>query len=204
MSELVVYNMDKKQVGTVKGFEGKARLGLIHQVVTAQQWNRRQGNAKVKSRNEVAGSGRKIYRQKGTGRARHGDIKAHLFIGGGQAFGPKPQNYEVRLPRRVRQAALISAIHHRSEEGRLLVIDDLKLAIPQPKTQKAAELFEKLGVHNGLVVLDKADAIAEKSIRNIPHMKVCRIEALNVLDILKHEYLVMTRGAYESVAGKVA
>src|SRR3989338_8275282 len=127
--ELKVYNHQKKEVGKIPLpealFGEKPRKGLIHQVVVQQAVNRRQGNAHVKSRHHVSGSTRKIYRQKGTGRARHGDIKAPLFVGGGRAFGPKPRDYEVRLPQKIRHAALREAVLIRKLEGKLWIIDQL-------------------------------------------------------------------------------
>ena len=200
MAELLVYNLEKKKVGTVSFPEAlgeKVNTAVLHQVAVAQQTNRRQGNAKVKSRNEVTGSTRKIYRQKGTGRARHGDIKAPLFVGGGRAFGPKPKNYEVRLPQKVRHKALQAAVLDRKMSGRLWVLDQLEF--DRPKTKKAAELFSKFEIPSGLVVLEGSKPGVEKSIRNLARFKVCRIESLNVLDVLHYEHLVMTRGSYEKM-----
>lgn len=203
MSDIAVYNLEKEEVGTLefpKSLEERANMGLIYQSIVAQRTNRRQGNSKVKNRHEVQGSTRKIYRQKGTGRARHGDIKAPLFVGGGQAFGPKPRNYEVRLPQKVRQGALLSAICHRKEEGRLWILENLDF--PEPKTKKAAALFSKFGISSALVVLEGAMPHAEKSIRNLERAKACRIEALNVLDIIRYDHLVVTRPAYEKLLGR--
>lgn len=203
MSELTIYSMDKASVGKVplpQGLGEKINKALLHQVVVAQQTNRRQGNAKVKNRHEVSGSTRKIYRQKGTGRARHGDIKAPLFVGGGRAFGPKPREYEVSLPRKIREAALREAVSLRQSEGRLWVIDDLKFE--EPKTKKAAQVFSKFEIPGALVVLDGADPAAEKSIRNLAGFKVCRIDALSVLDILRYRHLVMTRKAYDRLVSR--
>lgn len=200
MSELAVYNMEKKAVGKIpfpEAFGEKVNFALLHQAVVAQRTNRRQGTAKVKSRHEVSGSTRKIYRQKGTGRARHGDIKAPLFVGGGRAFGPKPRNYEVRLPQKVRRRALQAAILDRKVNGHLWVLDGLDFA--EPKTKKAAALFSKFGIPSGLVVLEGMRPAVEKSIRNLERFKVCRVEALNVLDILRYEHLVMTRDSYEKL-----
>jgi large subunit ribosomal protein L4 len=204
MSELEVYNMEKKAVGKIpfpEAFGEKVNFALLHQAVVAQRANRRQGTSKVKSRHEVAGSTRKIYRQKGTGRARHGDIKAPLFVGGGRAFGPKPRSYEVRLPQKIRQRALQAAILDRKVSGRLWVVDGLDFA--EPKTKKAAALFSKFGIPSGLVVLEGAKPAVEKSIRNLEKFKVCRVASLNLLDILRYEHLVMTKASYEKVMAAV-
>lgn len=204
MSEISVYNMEKKKVGTLpvpESLAGKPNLFLIHQVVVAQQLNRRQGNAKVKNRHEVSGSTRKIYRQKGTGGARHGDIKAPLFVGGGRAFGPKPRDYEARPPQKIRQRALREAILDRHNAGKLVVLSELNFETP--KTKKAAKLFSLFNIKNALVVLDQDMVAAEKSIRNLERFKACRLEALTVLNILRHEHLVMTRGSYEKLASQL-
>ena len=198
MSDLTVYNTEKSSVGKVefpKTAGEKANISLLHQVVVAQQTNRRQGNAKVKSRSEVIGSTRKVYRQKGTGGARHGDIKAPLFVGGGRAFGPKPRDYEVRLPQKIRHAALREAVLLRETEGKLWVLDALEFK--EPKTKKAAQIFSKFEIPGALVVLEGANAAVEKSIRNLNGFKVCRVEALNVLDVLRHRHLVFTRKSYD-------
>ncbi len=200
MSELSIYNMEKKKVGALelpKTFETYVNRGLLHQVVVAQQTNRRQGNAKVKTRHEVTGSTRKIYRQKGTGGARHGDIKAPLFVGGGRAFGPKPKDYDVRLPQKIRRGALRASVVDRHREGKFWVFDDI--SFKEPSTKKAAELFLKFEIGNALVVLDGEISAASKSIRNLKGFQVCRIEGVDVLDILKHEHLVVTKESYQKL-----
>ncbi len=203
MSELTVYSMDKASVGKVavpKGLEAKANTALLHQVVVAQQTNLRQGNAKVKNRHEVRGSTRKIYRQKGTGNARHGDIKAPLFVGGGRAFGPKPRDYEVVLPQKIRRAALREAVSLRRAEGKLWVIDAFDFK--EIKTKKAAQVFKKFEIAGALIVLEASNPNVEKSIRNLAGFKASRVEALNVLDILRFQHLVMTRKAYDHLASR--
>ena len=203
MADLEVYNMEKKKVGSVKFpavLGEKSNSGLLHQVVVAQLANRRLGTSKVKNRHEVSGSTRKIYRQKGTGGARHGDIKAPLFVGGGQAFGPKPRSYEVRLPQKIREGALKAAIVQRKIENKLWVIE--RLEFKKPETKKAAALFSDFGIAGALVVVDRDEGHAEKSIRNLERFKVCRPEGLSVLDILHFEHLVLTRSSYEKFMGR--
>lgn len=202
MSDITVYNTEKSSVGKVefpKTAGEKANISLLHQVAMAQRTNRRQGNAKVKNRHEVVGSTRKIYRQKGTGGARHGDIKAPLFVGGGRAFGPKPHDYEVRLPQKIRHAALREAVLLRETEGKLWVVEGLDDGpdFKQPKTKRAAQIFSKFEIPGALVVLGGVNVSVEKSIRNLNGFKVCRVEALNVLDVLRHRHLVLTRKAYD-------
>jgi large subunit ribosomal protein L4 len=200
VSEITVYKTDKSEAGKVafpKSFGEKVNSAVLHQVVVAQQTNRRHGTAKVKNRHEVAGSTRKIYRQKGTGGARHGDIKAPLFVGGGRAFGPKPKEYEVRLPQKLRRAAVREAILLRKNEGKLLVLDNFEFK--EPKTKIAAKIFKTFEIPGALVVLEPGAVALEKSIRNLTGFKACRTEALNVLDILKYRHLVVTRKAYEQI-----
>lgn len=199
--EMNLFSPAGDKVGTIpfpSVFGEKANLPLIHQVVVAQRLNRRQGTSKVKTRHEVSGSTRKIYRQKGTGRARHGDIKAPLFVGGGRAFGPHPRNYECRLPQQIRRGAVRSALVLKQKEGKLVVLE--ALSFKAPKTKEAAALFKKLGLGSGLVVLEGAAAGVEKSIRNLEKFKACRWEALNLLDVMKYEHLILTRAALEKVA----
>ncbi len=198
MSEITVYNTLKEKVGSLalpQSFEARANTRLLHQVLMAQQVNRRQGNAKVKNRHEVVGSTRKIYRQKGTGGARHGDIKAPLFVGGGRAFGPKPRDYEVRLPQKMRRAALREAVLQRKNEGRMWVIDQIDFK--EPKTRKAAEIFSKFEIPGALVVIEGGLEALEKSVRNLEKFGVSRLESLNIRDILRYDHLVMTKGALE-------
>ena len=198
MSEIIIYNAEKKKVGSVeypKEFDQKMSEGLLHQVVVAQQTNKREGNANVKSRHEVTGSTRKIVRQKGTGGARHGDIKAPIFVGGGRAFGPKSKNYEVRLPQKIRRGALRAAVTDRKNGGKLWIIDEINFKTP--KTKLAQELFAKFEIPSALVVLDAGSEAAEKSIRNLRKFKVCRLDSLRVLDILQYAHLVMTKKSYE-------
>ncbi len=198
MSELTVYKTDKSSAGKVefpKSFGEKVNKALLHQVVIAQQTNRRHGTSKVKNRHEVTGSTRKIYRQKGTGGARHGDIKAPIFVGGGRAFGPKPRDYEVRLPQRLRRNAIREAVLLRKVEGKLWVLDGLEFK--EPKTKQAAAIFSKFEIPGALVVLEDGSVATEKSIRNLEGFKACRLEALNVLDILRYKHLILTKKAYD-------
>ncbi len=206
--ELPLYNMQKKSVGSLKfpaHWGEKISTGLLHQVVVAQQTNKRQGNAKVKTRHEVAGSTRKIYRQKGTGGARHGDIKAPLFVGGGQAFGPKPKNYDVRLPQKIRRGAIEDILIQRSLEGKFWVLD--KLEINPPKSKKALEVFTRFGMNNGLVVVDSVSSCGgalERSIRNLEHFKACRVESFSVHEALRYDHLVMTKESFDNLVAKSA
>lgn len=203
MSELEIYNEEKKSVEKItlpEFFGKKANRALIHQVVLAHQANRRQGNAKVKTRHEVAGSTRKIYRQKGTGGARHGDIKAPIFVGGGRAFGPKPRSYEIRVPQKIKNGALREALVDKQLAGKLYVFTDLKFK--DGKTKAAQAFFNKMGVTNALVVTAKSEAEAKKAVRNIAKFSVTNTESLSLLEVLRHDFLVMTKNTFNEVLNK--
>src|SRR3990167_3738048 len=169
--------------------EGPVRKALLWEMVKMQQASSRQGNASTKTRGNVRGSTRKIYRQKGTGNARHGDIKAPLFVGGGRVFGPHPKDYSYRMSRKARQSALKAALALRFKEGNLKVVE--KFSLKEIKTKKALEFFNKLHLKNALLVIDEKDPVIEKSIKNLPHHKVLRAEGINVYDILKFDQLVL-------------
>jgi len=205
MAELDLYSMEKKAVGKVpfpeKDF-GRIRPDLVHQVVVAQRAHQRQGTSRVKTRHEVTGSTRKIYRQKGTGRARHGDIKAPIFVGGGRAFGPKPRSWRTGLTREARKGALRSVLAQRGQEKKLWVIDELKFQ--KPNTKEAVRFFAQFQIASALVVVEGTNEGVERSVRNIPRFKVCRVDAVSVLDMVHYEHLIMTRAAYEKVLQGVA
>jgi large subunit ribosomal protein L4 len=204
--EISVYDNQKKKVGKVawpdKSFGKKFRSGRVYQVVVSQQKNRRQGNAQVKSRHFVAGSTAKIYRQKGTGRARHGDKKAPLFVGGGQAFGPRSRDWRSRQPKLIRRGALRDLLLMKKLDEKLWIVD--KLTLKKPKTQEMAKMFDKFGCQSGLVVLGEKNDAAQKSIRNLEKFKVVRIDALNALDLLKYDHLMMTKSAYDEFLKRYA
>ncbi|MBI2981507.1 MAG: 50S ribosomal protein L4 [Deltaproteobacteria bacterium] len=199
--QLEVYNSGKKKVGEVKAPEflsSKPREGLIYQVAVQQLANRRQGNARVKNRHEVTGSTRKIYRQKGTGRARHGDVKAPLFVGGGRAFGPKPRDWSSVLPRKIREGAIRDLLAMKQAEGKLWLLDSFQLS--KPKTKEVASLFASFGATSGLLVTSEKNSNIEKSVRNLPRHKGAHWEALSVTDLLGYEHLLMTQEAFEKFA----
>lgn len=186
------------QIEVAQGLlEGPVRKALLWETVKMQQANRRRGTASTKTRSEVKGSTRKIYRQKGTGNARHGDIKAPLFVGGGRVWGPHTRDYSYRIPRKARRTALKSVLALKFKEGRLKILENFELS--EIKTKKALGLFESLGVSEALLVVEGAKPHLEKSIRNLPHYKVIRVEGLNVYDILNHDYLLVTQEAFKKI-----
>ncbi len=169
------------------------RPHLLHQTVIMQLNNRRSGTASTKTRGLVRGSGRKPWRQKGTGRARVGSIRSPLWTGGGTTFGPQPRDYSYRLPKKARREALLSALSLRRKDEKIIVIDKLELA--ETKTKLMREVLENLGVKSALIVIHESDEKVERSARNLGTVKVLRAEGLNVYDILRYEHLVLTEQA---------
>jgi len=169
------------------------RPHLLHQTVIMQLNNRRSGTASTKTRGLVRGSGRKPWRQKGTGRARVGSIRSPLWTGGGTTFGPQPRDYSYRLPKKARREALLSALSLRRQDEKIIVIDKLELA--ETKTKLMREVLENLGVKSALIVIHESDEKVERSARNLGTVKVLRAEGLNVYDILRYEHLVLTEQA---------
>ncbi len=203
MATLDIYNQDGKKISQVeldKSVEGPVKKVLLWEAIKMQQANRRGGNASTKTRSNVRGSTKKIYRQKGTGNARHGDIKAPLFVGGGQTFGPLPRDYSYLMPKKARLNALKSALALKVKEGKVKVVD--KLSFSAIKTKEAAKFFDKLGVTDALLVIGKKDLVLEKSVRNLPHHKVIRVEGINVYDVLKHDHLLLTQDSLQVISGR--
>jgi large subunit ribosomal protein L4 len=175
---------------------------VLHDVVTMQLAARRSGSASVKRRSDVRGSTRKLFRQKGTGRARRGDIKSPLLRGGGVIFGPSPGDKGHKLPKKVRRLAMKMALSDRFGEGRLTVVDQIEL--PAAKTREFVRALSSLGRENALVVIDGPDETLERSSRNVPYAKVLRSEGLNVYDILKYEHLILLASSVEKIQGRLS
>jgi len=180
-------------------FEARVRPHLFHAEVRRQLARRRAGTHSTRNRSAVSGGGAKPYRQKGTGRARQGTIRAPQWAGGGAVFGPVPRSYEHKLPKKMRRAALCGALSHRLGEGAVSVVDEL--AVEQGKTRELVARLRDLGLGDGsvLIVIPEADEKLERSARNLPWAKAIRAEGLNVYDVLRHSQLVLTRAALEAV-----
>jgi large subunit ribosomal protein L4 len=174
---------------------------ILHEVVTMQLNNRRSGTAAVKNRSEIRGSGRKLFRQKGTGRARRGDIKSPLLRGGGVAFGPKPKFFAYKAPKRVRRLALKMALSSKLKENNLVVLDNIELQ--EAKTRKFLEMIRPLKVGNALIVISGKNEHLELSAKNIPEIKVLRSEGLNVYDILNYKRLVLLEASIKDIEGRL-
>jgi len=183
-------------------FAAEVKNHLFHQVVRMQLAGRRRGTASTKTRGEVSGGGKKPWRQKGTGRARAGSTRSPLWRGGGVALGPKPRNYAYKLPKKVRRAALCSALSLKVQEGLLKVIDHLDLAVP--KTKQMVSLLQDLGVEKAaIILLVDNNPNVQLSARNLPDVKVLRVEGVNVYDLLAHDYLICTREALMKLQERV-
>lgn len=192
-----LYNTEGKKVKDLQVPEalvqGPIRKGLIYYMVQYQRAKKRAGTHETRTRGQVRGSTRKIYRQKGTGRARHGDRKANIFTGGGIAFGPHSRSYAYSMPKTARRRGLQTVVAYKNKEGLLMVVEQPKWT--EPKTKQAVEFFNKLGVVSALLVVDGNDPNVEKSIRNLKDFKVIPVEGLNVFDALNYEKLILTEGA---------
>lgn len=196
-----VYNIDKVKIGEINLpdnlFNCEPDVGLIHSVVRMQLLNKRAGNASTKTRGEVRGGGIKPWRQKHTGRARTGSIRSPLWTGGGTIFGPKPKNWEYRIPKNIKRKAMCYVLSQKLRDKRLLVLDEIKFL--EIKTKKALEVFKRFEIDNALVVLDKKDEKVVKSIRNLPGFRVLPCDSINVYEILKYNYLVCTKDSIEKI-----
>jgi large subunit ribosomal protein L4 len=194
MAKFDVYDLDRKKVSELEladaVFAGEVNEHLFYEVVKAKLASDRSGTHAVKNRSLVSGGGKKPWRQKHTGRARQGSTRASHWVGGGKAMGPKPRDYAYDVPRKVRKAALRSALSLKGKEQKLLIVSEWKPTAP--KTAAAAKVLEKLGVRKALVVDDGANHSLARSIRNLAGADFLAAEGLNVYDILDHDALVLT------------
>jgi large subunit ribosomal protein L4 len=167
---------------------------IMHQALVRQQANARLGTHSTKTRGEVSGTTAKWYRQKGTGRARHGDRKAPTFVGGGQAHKPKPRDYTQKMPRKMRRLALRSALSVKAAAARIIVLDSL--VFDEPKTLQMLQLLDNLEVTSSVVVLmAERNENVEKSARNLQDVKILRANYLNIRDLLGHSYVIMPKAS---------
>jgi large subunit ribosomal protein L4 len=205
MAKVPVYNLQRESVGELDladdVFGGEVNEALFYDVVKAQLASRRKGTHKVKNRAEVKATSAKMYRQKGTGRARHGDEKAPQFRGGGRAFGPKPRDYSYRPTRKMRKGALRSALALKLKEGRLLVVEDFDL--PEIKTKSLAKVLDQLEVDKSSVIVDEvANDKLRLSARNLAKHQYLPPEGVNVYDLLRHEHLILTKSAVDALVAR--
>ena len=197
-----VVNIQGEKVKTVDLpsaiFEAPIKPDLMHQALERQLANARQGTHDTKTRGEVSGGGRKPWRQKGTGRARQGSIRAAQWVGGGKIHTPHPRDYTKRMPRKMRRAALRAALSVKAAESQIVVLDELKVEGPQ--TRIMAEALRKLvGQDSVLILITGPDESLEKSVRNLPTAKTLRANYLNVRDLLGFDRLILPLGALDVI-----
>ena len=179
-------------------FAIEPNLDAVYRVMLAQQANRRQGTSKTKGRSEVRGGGRKPYRQKGTGRARHGSNRSPIFVGGGVTFGPTPRSYRTRLPKKLRRLAMRSLLSDKAANEKLLVLDSLDMETH--KTREMVEILKNVGVEpSALIVTSGSNVEVMRSARNIPNVRTAGVNAFSVLDLLKSDLLIVTREALGTI-----
>jgi large subunit ribosomal protein L4 len=203
--ELKVVNMNGRKVDTVelpeKIFEAKINVDLMHQAYVRQMANARLGTHNTKTRGEVRGGGRKPWKQKGTGRARQGSIRAPQWVGGGTVFGPTPRSYEKKMPRKMRRAALRSALSVKAVEEEIIIVKKLELA--EIKTKLMADALKKLvGDGSALIVIPEKSAdyeSIEKSARNLPDAKTILVNYINIRDLLSYDKLILPLQALDAI-----
>jgi len=205
MAKLPVYNLERKAVGEITlsddVFGREVNQDLLYEVVKSQLASRRAGNAKTKNRAEVTGTTKKIYKQKGTGNARHGDRNAPNFVGGGQVHGPVPRSYAYRPTRKMRQGALTSALSLKVKEGALTIVDSFDLK--EIKTKALAGVLEALKVDRGSLIVDATtNQNLRLSARNLSDHQVLPPEGVNIYDVLRHPHLVLTKSAAQALEAR--
>ncbi|PRO64607.1 50S ribosomal protein L4 [Alkalicoccus urumqiensis] len=202
MPKVTLYKQDGSQAGDIELAEGvfgiEPNENVVYEAVIMQQASRRQGTHSTKNRSEVRGGGQKPWRQKGTGRARHGSIRSPIWVGGGVAFGPTPRNYGYKLPKKQRRLALKSALSSKVNDENIRVVEELSLEAPKTKEMKAVLAGLSAETKTLIVTADDNEAVA-LSARNLPGVKTLTAAQVNVLDILHHEKLVITQDAVKQV-----
>ena len=201
MANVSVFNMEGNEVGTMELndaiFGAKVNEHLVHLAVVSQLANKRQGTQKAKTRSEVAGGGRKPWRQKGTGHARQGSTRAPQWTGGGMVFAPVPRDYTIRLNKKEKRAALKSVLTSKVQENKFIVVDELKF--DEIKTKAMKNVLANLKADKALVILNDNDQNVVLSARNIEGVQTALTNTINVFDLLKHNTVVVTKAAVETI-----
>jgi large subunit ribosomal protein L4 len=205
MAKIDVYDLERKKVGELdladEVFAAEVKEHLLHEVVVAQLASRRAGTHAAKERSAVQGSSKKLYKQKGTGNARHGSIRAPSYVGGGRAHPPRPQDWSVRPPRKVRISAMRSALSLLFKEGRLTVVDSI--SFDEPKTKRLLGVLSALQASKSTLVVDgRTNENLKLSIRNMQGSSFLPPEGVNVYDLLKHEHLVVSKDAAKALEAR--
>lgn len=201
MATVAVYNIEGKEVDKLElndnVFGVEINEQLVHKAVVTQLANKRQGTQSAKTRSEVSGGGKKPWRQKGTGHARQGSIRAPQWKGGGVVFAPKPRDYSMKMNKREKQIAMKSVLTSKVQSSKLIVVDELK--VDEIKTSKFVQILDNLKSPKALVVTKEKDEKVYLSARNIPTVKTALANTINVYDILKYESLVITKDAVAAI-----
>ena len=201
MPTVAVLNMAGKEGEKIELAEGvfgiEPNVSVMNDMVKAYLANQRQGTQSTKTRAEVRGGGRKPWRQKGTGRARHGSIRSPQWVGGGVVFAPKPRDYSFKLNKKVKRLALQSALSTKVAEGKIIVLDELNLA--EVKTKDMAKVLANINCGKALIVMDGTNTNVMLSARNIPDVKTASVSTINVYDLLKYNTLVVTKDAVAKI-----
>ena len=201
MANVSVFNMEGNEVGTMELndaiFGAKVNEHLVHLAVVSQLANKRQGTQKAKTRSEVSGGGRKPWRQKGTGHARQGSTRAPQWTGGGMVFAPVPRDYTIRLNKKEKRAALKSVLTSKVQENKFIVVDELKF--DEIKTKALKNVLANLKADKALVILNDNDQNVVLSARNIEGVQTALTNTINVFDLLKHNTVVVTKAAVETI-----
>ena len=201
MANVALYNMEGKEVGTIElsvaVFGVEIKENLIHRAVVQQLANNRQGTQKAKTRSEVSGGGKKPWRQKGTGHARQGSIRAPQWTGGGVVFAPTPRDYSQKMNKKEKRLALKSALTSRVQENKFIVLDELKLA--EIKTKEMQKVLDSLNVSKALVIINDDSENVVLSARNIPDVQTASVNTINVFDILKYNTVIATKSSVASI-----
>ena len=201
MANVVVYNMEGKEVGTIElndaVFGVEVNEHLVHMAVVQQLANNRQGTQKAKTRSEVSGGGRKPWRQKGTGHARQGSTRSPQWTGGGVVFAPVPRDYSFKMNKKEKRAALLSALTSKVQAAKIVVVDELKF--DEIKTKNFATVMSNLNVNKGLVVIAENDANVVLSARNMADVNTTLVNTINVYDVMKANTLVLTKDAVAKI-----
>lgn len=203
MATIDIYDINKIKVGEMElndsVFNGDVKEYLIHEAIKIKLANRRAGTVAVKNRAAVSGGGKKPYRQKGTGQARQGCIRAPHYVGGGVAFGPQPKTYSLSMNKKARKAAVRSALSMLYKEKKLSVLDSFTL--PSISTKGFVSVLRTFDLAKTLVIIDEPNAALELSARNVRDVKVLKAEHINVFDIVKYNNIIFTQGAVRKVEG---
>jgi len=203
MPEAVKFDMQGNEIGEIDlsetVFNSEINEPIVHKVVTSQLSAKRRGTASTKTRNEVRGGGRKPWRQKGTGRARHGSIRSPLWVGGGVTFGPKPKNYQKKVNKKEKTLALKSILTDKANREDILVLDEIDF--PEIKTSQCADFLKTLELDEEkvLILLEDDNKNVYYSARNIPEVNTLVIEALNAYDLLDNDYILVTEGGIRKI-----